>query len=138
MIEVLPKDGYGELTKEETVKEYEIKPKFTVTTDRQKFADSITETVPMSALGEQGKNVVVGQTLTGGSNMVAKITKIEGENVTLLIDNKDNPFYGKKISVGTTSTKDKAKFTVKALTETGITLEVENGNSPFAGKDFVV
>ncbi len=138
MIEVLPKDGYGEATKEEAVKNYEVEPKFTVTTDRQKFADNITETVLKSALGEQGKTVVVGQTLTGGANMTAKVTKIEGENVTLAIDNKDNPFYWKKLAVGVTATKDKAKFTIKTLTETGITLEVENGNSPFAGKDFVV
>ncbi len=138
IIEVLPKDGYGEATKIETIKNYEIAPKFSVTTDRQKFADNITETVTLSALGEQGKNLVVGQTLTGWANMVAKVAKIDGQNVTLNIDNKDNPFYGKTLAVGLTATKDKAKFTVRALTETWVTLEIENGNSPFTGKEFVV
>ncbi len=137
MVEVLPKDGYGEAMKMETVKSYEIQPKFSVTTDRQKFSDTITETVPKSALGEQGTTIVVWQTLTGGANMTAKVTKIDGDNVVLQIDNKENPFYGKKLAIGVTATKDKAKFTVKALTETGVTLEIENGNSPFAGKEFV-
>ena len=34
--------------------------------------------------------------------------------------------------------KAKIRFTVKGLSDTGISLDVNNGASPFAGKEFVV
>ncbi len=79
-----------------------------------------------------------GQTLTGGLGIVAKVAKIDGDNITLDIENKDHPFYGKKLEVGSTSEKDGATFTVKELTESGITMDVKNSKSPFAGKKFEV
>ena len=147
-IEVLPKDGYGEsTTTDENVQEYSIRPRFTVTVDKARFSDTISQTVQKSAMGEEGKNLTVGKTITGGQNITAKVTKIDGENITLEIDNKENPFYGKKLAVGVSTEQDtvdingkpaKMKFTVKALAGTGVTLDVENGASPFVGKDVVV
>lgn len=137
-IEVLPADGYGEATVVRTVKEWEVAPKFTLTTDLSRFQDTVSETVQKNMLGEEGKNLVVGQTLTGGANVTAKVVKIDGEMVTLEIQNRDNPFYGKKLTNGATVEKDKIKFTIKDIQEQNITLNIENGNSPFAGKDFVV
>ena len=64
--------------------------------------------------------------------------KIEGENITLMIDNKENPFYGKKLEVGAVAKKEKVSFTIKALTEKTVTLLINNGESPFFGKSFVV
>ena len=122
---------------EENVPKYQIAPQFTITTDKRNFSDKNTETVPLSTFGEEGKTFTVGKTLTGGDNITAKITKIENDMVTLDIDNKSNPFYGKRLVVGATAEKDKTKFTVKGLTETGITLDVENAESPFYGKEFV-
>lgn len=52
--------------------------------------------------------------------------------ITLAIENKENPFYGKKLVVGATAQKDKITFTVKALTDTGVTLDIINGDSPFS------
>jgi FKBP-type peptidyl-prolyl cis-trans isomerase 2 len=66
------------------------------------------------------------------------VTKVDGEDVTLMIDNKENPFYGKKLVVGATAKKESISFTVKALTEKQVTMFIVNGNSPFAGKQFVV
>jgi FKBP-type peptidyl-prolyl cis-trans isomerase 2 len=137
-IEVLPKDGYGETNMKRTVRDSEVAPEFTVTTDRSQFEDTAIQTVQKNLLGEQWKNLVIGQTLTGGANVTAKVTKIDGENVTLMIDNKENPFYGKKLVVWATATKDKITFTVKTLTDKEVTMFIINGNSPFAGKKFIV
>lgn len=127
-IEVLPKDGYGESTTvDENVQEYNIRPRFTVTVDKARFSDTISQTVQKSAMGEEGNNLTVGKTITGGQNITAKVTKIDGENITLEIDNKENPFYGKKVAVGISTEQDtldvngkpaKMKLTVKALTAT--------------------
>ncbi len=96
---VLPKDGYGESNIVRTVRESEVAPEFLLATDRTRFEDTIVETVERKVLGEQGQNIAVGQTLTGGADVIAKVTKIEGDNITLTIDNKDHPFYGKKLAV---------------------------------------
>jgi hypothetical protein len=57
--------------------------------------------------------------------------------VTLDIDNKANPFYGKKLIPGAKATQEKVSFTIKSVSATGITLDVINDESPFARKDFV-
>jgi FKBP-type peptidyl-prolyl cis-trans isomerase 2 len=138
MVEVLPADGYGEASVKKTVRDSEVAPEFTITTERSQFEDSSTQTVQRNILGDQGKDISVGKTLTGGRDVTAKVTKIDGDNITLVIDNKDNPFYGKKLVVGAIAKKENITFTIKALTEKQITLLVNNGNSPFAGKAFVV
>ena len=138
VIEVLPADGYGEASTKRTVRDSEVAPEFTITTDRSQFEDTAVQTVQKNLLGEQGKSLVVWQTLTGGANVTAKVTKIDGENVTLMIDNKENPFYGKKLEVGATAKKENITFTIKALDEKAITVFIKNGDSPFSGKPFVV
>lgn len=99
MIEVSPKDGYGEATVVRTVPKYEVAPEFTVTVDKSRFQDVITQAVPKSSLGEAGNNLKEGQTLTGGLGITAKVVKIDGDSVTLAIDNKDHPFYGRQLAV---------------------------------------
>jgi FKBP-type peptidyl-prolyl cis-trans isomerase 2 len=138
MIEVLPKDGYGEASVQKTVRESEIAAKFTITADRSRFEDTVTETVQRNMLGAEGENLTVGKVLTGGANVVAKVTKIDGDTITLSIENKDNPFYGKKLAKGVSVKNQGVTFTVKDLDEKKVTLDIENSNSPFFGKDFVV
>lgn len=99
MIVVAPKDGYGELVKTEVDPRNSLAPTFTTTVDKNMLEDTISQTVSRAMLGEQGKTLTVGQTLTGGEDMTAKVIKIEGDNITLSIDNKQNPFYGKKVAV---------------------------------------
>lgn len=55
-----------------------------------------------------------------------------------MIDNKENPFYGKKLEIGAVAKKDKISFIIKALTDKTITILINNGESPFSGKPFVV
>jgi FKBP-type peptidyl-prolyl cis-trans isomerase 2 len=138
MIQVSPKDGYGENVIVRTVPKFEVAPEFTITVEKIRFQDVITQVVPRSDLGEAGKDLKEGQTLTGGLGIVAKVVKLDGENITLDIENKDQPFYGKKLVVGASAEKDGAKFTVKQLTDTGVTMDVVNSKSPFAGKKFEV
>jgi FKBP-type peptidyl-prolyl cis-trans isomerase 2 len=137
MIEVLPKDGYGEATATRMIQKAEVAPAFSITTDRSRFEDMIVQTVERKALGDQGLNLTVGQTLTGGADVKATVKKIEGENITLAIENKENPFYGKKLAVGATAQKEKISFTITALTDTEVTLDIVNGDSPFTNKEFV-
>ncbi len=77
--------------------------------------------------------MTVGQTIEAGESK-AKVTKIEGDNVTVAIDNKQNPFYGKKLAVGLKATFEKNNVTIKKLTDTEVTLEIANKTSPFYGK----
>lgn len=136
-IQVLPKDGYGEASMNRTVKESEVAPEFTITTDKSQFEDKAVQTVQRGMLGEQGKTVTVGQTLTGGANVTAKVMKVDGDNITLEINNVNNPFYGKKLAVGEKARKENISFEIKAMTTSGITMRIMNGESPFAGKAFV-
>jgi FKBP-type peptidyl-prolyl cis-trans isomerase 2 len=53
MIEVLPKDGYGEASMKRTVRDSEVAPAFTITTDKSQFEDTAIQTVQKSVLGEQ-------------------------------------------------------------------------------------
>ena len=54
MIEVLPKDGYGEsTTTDEPMKDFNIKPQFMITVDKSRFSDTIIQTVERKSLGEE-------------------------------------------------------------------------------------
>ncbi len=137
-IEVIPSEGYGESTTSREFSKYEIAPTFTVTLDKSKFQDKISETVNRSMLGEDGANVRIGQTLTGGNAMTAIVRKIDGDMITLEIENKNHPFYGKKFAVGTKVSQDGFNWTIKSINGTGATFDIENTNSPFYGKKFAV
>lgn len=108
-----------------------------MTLDKSLFADTITEVIKKEMLGEEAKDIKVGSTLTGGENkdIPAKVIKISGDDVTLEIDNKSNPFYGKKLEVGTVANvEDGVTFTIKSLEGTGVTFDIVNQKSPFFGK----
>ncbi len=137
-IEVSPKEGYGENTIIRDVSKFEIAPSFTVTLDKSKFQDKISENLEKSMLGEEGKSVTVGKVLNGGNGMTAVVKKIDGEMVTLEIDNKNHPFYGKKFAVGTKASQDGFDWTIKAINGTGATFDIVNTKSPFYGKKFEV
>lgn len=65
IIEVLPKDGYGELTQEQQVDKYQLAPEFTMTLEKERFMDNITRTLTKAELGDQGKDIKVGKIITG-------------------------------------------------------------------------
>lgn len=130
---IAPKDAYGEAFTEQVVPAKYFQDVFTETVPRDNFKDTVTQTVPLSALGEKGKDLVVGKVIEAGS-VKAKVTKIEGDNVTVDIDNTQNPFYGKKIAVGLKSVFEGNNVTVKKMTDKEVVLEVVNKVNPFYGK----
>lgn len=130
---IAPKDAYGEAYTEQDVAAKYFQDIFTETVPRDNFKDTVTQVVPLSALGDKAKGLTVGQIIEAGSTK-AKVTKIEGENVTVDIENSQNPFYQKKLAVGLKSTFEGNTITVKALTDTGVTVEVVNKANPFYGK----
>lgn len=138
VIEVSPKDGYGEDTIVRPVSKYEIAPSFTVTLDKSKFQDKVTEKVSKAMLGEDGKTVTVGKTLNGANGMTAVVKNIDDDTVTLEIDNKAHPFYGKKFVVGAKANQEGMEWTIKSINGTGATFDIVNTKSPFYGKNFVV
>ncbi len=137
-IEVIPSEGYGESMMTREFTKYEIAPTFSVTLDKSRFQDTITETVNRSLLGAEGTSVRIGQTLTGGNAMTAVVRKIDGDMITLEIDNKNHPFYKKKFAVGTKVSQNGINWKITAIQGTGATFDIENTNSPFYGKNFAV
>lgn len=137
-IAVAPVDGYGEDTPEtQTVPKYMIAPEYSVTLDKSLFSDRITQVMSKTELGDMATGIKVGMTLTGGQNgdITATVKKIDGENVTLDIDNSKNPFHGKELKPGTSATIENGTiFTITGLEGTGITFQAENKTSPFYGK----
>lgn len=136
MIKVLPKDGYGTFSIEKTVKKEEVAPKFTLTVDKDRFADTVTEVISKKTLALSYPDLTVGKVLTGSNNTQATVIKDDNEFVTLSITNSNNPFYGKSLVVGWVAEKDNTIYTIQSITPTKITLDVVNKNSPFYGKKF--
>lgn len=130
---IAPKDAYGEAFREQEIPAKYFQDVFTEVVPLENFKDRVTQTVPLSALGEKGKDLSVGKMIEAGG-VKAKVTKIEGDNVTIDIENTQNPFYGKKMAVGLKSTFEGNDVTVKKLTDKEVTLEVVNKANPFYGK----
>ena len=133
---IAPKDAYGELKEQEVDAKY-LQDVFTEVVPRENFKDIITQTVPKSALGESGTDLTVGKVIEAGSTK-AKVTAIEGDNVTVEIENTGNPFYGKKLVVGLTGEFEGNTVVVKKLTDKEVTIEVNNKANPFYGKKIEV
>jgi peptidylprolyl isomerase len=133
ILTIAPADAYGEAFKEQEVPVKYFQDIFTETVPAENFKDTITQTVALSALGAKGEGIKVGETIEAGTTK-AKITKIEDGNVTLDIENTQNPFYGKKIKVGLKITSEGNTVTIKKITDKEITLSIINKANPFYGK----
>lgn len=133
---IAPKDAYGELKEEQIDAKY-LQDVFTEVVPRENFKDIVTQTVPKSALGESGKDLTVGKVIEAGT-MKAKVTAIDGDNVTVEIENTGNPFYGKKLAVGLTGEFEGNSVVVKKLTDKEVTIEVNDKANPFYGKKIEV
>lgn len=133
---IAPADAYGELKEQEVDAKY-LQDVFSEVVPRENFKDIVTQTVPKSALGESGTDLTVGKVIEAGSTK-AKVTAIEGDNVTVEIENTGNPFYGKKLVVGLTGEFEGNTVVVKKLTDKEVTIEVNNKANPFYGKKIEV
>lgn len=139
-IEVPPELWYGTGPTLSTVPKFQIAPVFTITQDKSIFADTVTEKVSRESLPEEMQSAAVGQTFTGANNASATVVSVTDTDITLEIENTNNPFYQKKLVVGATaeSPTDDASYKITAITGTGVTIEVTNKNSPFYNKNFAV
>lgn len=130
---IAPIDAYGEAYKEQEVPAKYFQDVFTEAVPAENFRDTITQTVALSALGAKGEGLKVGETIEAGPTK-AKVIAIKGDNVTLDIENTQNPFYGKKLQVGLKTTSEGNTITIKKITDTEITLSILNKANPFYEK----
>ena len=130
---IAPVDAYGEAYTTQDVPAKYFQDIFTETVPADNFKDTITQIVPLSALGAKGEGLKIGELIEAGTTK-AKVTAIEGDNVTLDIENTQNPFYGKKLKVGLQITAEGNTITIKKITDTEIVLSIVNKANPFYGK----
>ncbi len=140
VIEVPPELGYGTGPTLQTISKFQIAPVFTTIQDKKYFEPTIDQTIERKNLNESMKNAKVGETLTWANGATAKVIKADEASVTISIKNSENPFFGKKLTIGATAeAKDgSANFKILKISGTGITLEITNKQSPFYNKDFSV
>ncbi|MDQ1343853.1 MAG: hypothetical protein QG650_573 [Patescibacteria group bacterium] len=137
-LRIAPEDAYGTKGTEEIVSRKALEDKFTETVSRDKYKDVFTVNIPETTFKDQGREIPkVGETITAGG-VSAKVEKIEGGNVTMTVENRQNPFYGKKLAVGLEGDFEGNKVKILKLDEKNVTVEVENRNNPFYGKKLTV
>lgn len=137
-LKIAPQDAYGTGGTEEVVPKKALEDKFTETVSREKYQDTFTVNVPETTFKDQGREIPkVGETITAGG-VSAKVEKIENGNVTLQVENRQNPFYGKKLAVGLEGEFEGNKVKITKLDAKNVTLEVDNRNNPFYGKKLAV
>jgi FKBP-type peptidyl-prolyl cis-trans isomerase 2 len=100
VIKVSPEEGYGRPV---TLEKERIAPEFTIERSRELFADTVKQTIDRSKFPTEMqaavKNAKAGDTLTGANNATAKVVSADTASLTIEIENKENPFYGKEIKV---------------------------------------
>ena len=137
-LRIPPEEAYGTGGTEEVVPKKALEDKFTETVSREKYQDTFDVTVPDSAFKDQGKDIPkVGETITAGG-VSAKVTKAEGGQISLQVENRQSPFYGKKLAVGLEGDFEGNKVKIVKLDEKNVTVEVTNLVNPFYGKKLAV
>lgn len=131
------KDAYGEdwISQGENVVNKKIfDPTFERKVPLSETKDKITMQVPRKVLEDQGKLPKIGDILQNAQGLSAKVTAINETNISVDIDNSNNPFKGKKIAVGTTITYDGNPAKITAVDKQDVTVLVTNKMNPFTGK----
>lgn len=138
VIIVSPDQWYGTSATLRTIKYTDIAPKFTLTKEREIFADTVIRTVAKKDIPAEYQNAKIGDTVTGVDGVSGKVTAITSTGMTIAIDNSNNPFYKKPLKVGLTSESDNYLAKVISLTDKNVTIELTNKESPFYNKKFAV
>lgn len=102
------------------------------------YKEVITQKVPknvLTGLVEQSLPKVQAEQILGGSTVgtekklgvaTVKITKVDGDNVTVSVNDPNAPFYGKEIKVGLTATaQDGSVVTVKTVTGDDVEVDIK-------------
>ncbi|MBP8016431.1 FKBP-type peptidyl-prolyl cis-trans isomerase [Candidatus Gracilibacteria bacterium] len=132
-----PKDAYGEEFVTQDVPSKYFEDIITQEMPIENFKDTVSQTVPKNMLGEKGLTIKEKEVIEIGNGMKGTVTKIEGDNITIDIQNTENPFYGKKLEKGLSVDYQGNKITIKSLTNSGVTVEIDNKQNPFYGKKLI-
>jgi len=95
---ISPADGYWEKTIKQEIPLSYIQDKMTQTVPSDTFADTVTRTFPAASLWDKAKTIKVWESIET-SWITWKVTALDASWVTIQVDNKQNPFYGKKLIV---------------------------------------
>ncbi|MBP9780121.1 FKBP-type peptidyl-prolyl cis-trans isomerase [Candidatus Gracilibacteria bacterium] len=137
-IVVTPEEGYGSGGKIQEIKKNAIAPVFIIKNDIRDYADTIEETIEKTQLNDEIKNIKTGQIYTGANGAGAKVIRITEKDITFQIDNIENPFFKRNMTIGSTAEKGNAVFKVLNIQNDKVTLEVTNKSSLFYNKKFEV
>ncbi len=122
-VTLAPEDAYGPEYIEKTMPLAEYKEVITQKVPKNVLTGLVEQTLPKAQAEQILGGSTVGTQKTLGVATV-KITKVEGDTVTVSVDDPNAPFYGKEIKVGLTATaQDGSVVTVKSIT--GDTVEVD-------------
>lgn len=100
-VSVPPEKGYGVSAGTEVrMAKRLLQDSYVETVSADKYRDSFETIVPDNAFAESGKPVPkVGDRISSGG-AESEVLKVEGGLITLTVENRNNPFYGKKLAVG--------------------------------------
>ncbi len=137
-LEIPPEEAYGTGGTEEVVPRNYFQDSFEETVPRDKYQDEFRVQVPATTFESQGRSVPkVGETVTAGE-VTALVEKSEKGELTLVIRNTSNPFYGKKLAVGLEGTFEGNAVKITKLDDKNVTVRVDNRQNPFYGKKLAV
>ncbi len=137
-IVVTPEEGYGSGGKIQEIKKNAIAPVFIIKNDIRDYADTIEETIEKTQLNDEIKNIKTWQIYTGANGAWAKVIRITEKDITFQIDNIENPFFKRNMTIWSTAEKGNAVFKVLNIQNDKVTLEVTNKSSLFYNKKFEV
>ena len=143
-VTIKPEDAYGTdwIPQNDAIVDKKIfAAKVEKTIPRSETLDTIQMKVPLKVLEEQGRAPKLGDILENDQGVKAKVVAINATDVSLEIDNSNNPFHGKKLVVGTVIVSEGTSGKITKVTKNEITLLIDNANpssNPFIGKKLEV
>lgn len=133
-VSVAPSEGYGTAFSEVVMAKRLLEDSYEETVSSSKYRDSFVSVVTDTEFAAQGKALPkLGDTISSGG-VTSKVVKVEGGLITLSVENRKNPFYGKKLSVGLSGSDDGNRVTITKIEGDNVTVRVENASNPFKGK----
>lgn len=133
-VSVTPEEGYGTAFTEVVMAKRLLEDSYEETYAESKYRDSFETVVTDTEFAAQGKPLPkVGDVLSSGG-VTSRVVKIQSGLITLSVENRKNPFYGKKLSVGLSGNDEGNLVTVVKIENGNVTVKVENASNPFKGK----
>jgi len=134
---IKPVDWYWEVAILQNIPKKYLEDYFEQNVPETSFRDYVTQTVPKEALWEKSKDLKVGEKLDY-EWMTWEVEAITNSWITIKIENKDNPFFGKEIVVWAKADYQWNTITIKKIDKDMITVNILNKQSPFYSKKLAV